>query len=311
MTIAVVQRHGFSNVIGTSGTRTTTLPSAPVAGNLLLVNMGCTGFGWAPTDAGFQLLWDVSSDNLAITKLFAKIATGGEGTSFVVSANGIVGIVAFDFIELSGDFGSDAAAALESAEFLYNSPAAAVTSIAFPTVVAGAGSFVSAFTQLRSNVTDTDAGTWPNGFTGWSGARTLSGTKLSAGASETTTLTVSGSVLNNYHSGIIYSIAETGQTGPALSLPEVFSPTLDGFSFRFTTDTGNGTAIWAAYATEAARNASTVASIQAEIATPVTSLARGTFAVATAGVQTVAAVTGLGAAQTRYVGVFHDGDVTA
>lgn len=97
---------------------------------------------------------------------------------------------------------------------------------------------------------------------------------------------------------------------PSLSAPEVFDATLNGFSFRFTTDTGNGTAIWAAYATEAERNAATVANIQAEIATPATSLARGQFTVTLVGVQTVAAVTGLGAAQTRYVRVYHDGNVT-
>lgn len=102
---------------------------------------------------------------------------------------------------------------------------------------------------------------------------------------------------------------EGASTAPALTLPEVFDPTLDGFSFRFTTDTGNGTAIWAVYATSAARDASTVASIQAEIATPNISLARGQFTVTTAGVQTVAGITGLGAAQARYVRVFQDGIV--
>ena len=305
--ITVVQRHGYANTVDITGTRTTTLPSAPVAGNLLLVNLGCSGSGWAPQDAGFQSLWDVNSDNLSITKLFAKIATGGEGTSFVLTSNATSGNVAVDFIELSGDFGSDPAATLEAVDFFANTPAAAVTSIAFPTIVATAGSFVSAFTRLRSDVTDSDAGVWPNGFTGWSNARTLSGTKLSAGASETTTLTVSGSPLNNYHSGIIYSIAEPGQTGPALSLPEIFNATLDGFSFRFTTDTGNGTAIWAVYATAAERNAASVENIEAEILTPATSLARGQFTVTVAGVQTVATITGLGAAQTRYVRVYHDG----
>jgi predicted nucleic acid-binding Zn-ribbon protein len=61
----------------------------------------------------------------------------------------------------------------------------------------------------------------------------------------------------------------------------------------------------------AERNAATVASIEAEIATPDISLARGTFTVTTVGVQTVSGITGLGPAQTRYVRVFQDGDVTA
>jgi hypothetical protein len=109
--------------------------------------------------------------------------------------------------------------------------------------------------------------------------------------------------------GVGYQI--TASLAPVPSAPEVFDSTLDGFSFRFTTNADNGTVIWAAYATEVARDAASVADVQAEISALNAALAAGTFNVTVAGVQTVAGVTGLGENQTRYVRVYHYGDVTA